>query len=245
MPLHLCTSVPPVNRYSAMFRDEPYVLLIASLPYLTSLFAPKQPPLSRRQLDRRLRLLSDEDAETLRRIEALIAWDQLPLGRTDEDLVAEVDSCLASLTEPTLRSIVLHRFELRTVLAALRRRHRGAGAPSAGSVWGVGRWTEMIRRNWSDGDFGLGRVYPWLPEARHLLEQDETVALERLLMTQVWADLDRQGLTHAFDLPAVVLYVLRWHLVVRWSRTDAAPAMERFDALLDQGFDDSMLPFAA
>lgn len=228
-----------------MLTDEPYIMLMASLPYQASLFAAKQPPLSRRQLDRRLRLLSDPDARTLRRIEELVAWEHLPLGKSDADIAGEVGRALDELEDPTLRELVLRRFELRTIVAALRRRKGQRGAPGARETWGVGRWTGMIRRYWSDADFRLGRVFPWLAEARHLLEQEDTVALERLLMAQVWEDLNRIGQNHAFDLPAVVIYVLRWHLVARWTRYEGDPAIERFDAMLDQGLDESVLPFAA
>jgi len=227
-----------------MFQDQPYIMLMASLPYQASLFAAKQPPLSRRQLDRRLKLLSDADARTLSRIETLIAWERLPLGKADAEIAEEVHRALATFEQETVRELVLRRFELRTVVAALRRR-RSREPPGSGETWGVGRWTEMIRRYWSDADFRLGRVLPWLPEARRLLEHDDTVGLERLLMGQVWEDLNRIGQNHAFDLPAVVIYVLRWHLVARWSRYEAEPAMERFDAMLNEGFDDSVVPFAA
>ncbi|MFC6669187.1 hypothetical protein [Marinobacterium aestuariivivens] len=75
----------------------------------------------------------------------------------------------------------------------------------------------------------------WLRQAEQLLADDDPVGLERLLLQQVWQQLDRAGQDHWFDFVAVVVYVLRWNLIDRWVGYSAEIAARRFDSLVDSG----------
>ena len=58
------------------------------------------------------------------------------------------------MTDPGLRRFVEFWMELRTVLAALRRKKRGLGAPSRDETWGIdpqALWIERHRTVVSDG----------------------------------------------------------------------------------------------
>jgi Protein of unknown function (DUF2764) len=210
-----------------------YVMLMSSLPSPESLFLAKQPPLSRLKLDQRLRMLEPEDAETLRLVQDALQWDRLPMSLAEDEVVARVQDTLARIDNEVLRQIIEERLEIRTSVAALRRRRRGEGPPGPGIRWGIGRWVGHITRNSTDPGFRLDRVFPWLREADRLMKAGETMTLERLLLQQSWKRLVRQSGEHEFDFEAVVIYVLKWNIVDRWGRYNGEAAMRRFEDLID------------
>jgi hypothetical protein len=221
-------------------RADRYVMLISSLPHLGQLFRAKERPLTRLQLERRLRLLDPEDASTLRRIENTLRWAVLAPGTGDRAQAERGRAVVGALAEPTLREAVARRLEARTLVAALRRRRDGLGAPADPTDVGYHRHADELVRHWDKRAFGLARQAPWVGEAQDHLEAGDSDALERLLLRQAWDDLERLGRGHAFDFPAVVVYVLKWDLMDRWMRYDGAAARARFDrmaaaALADYG----------
>ena len=213
---------------------ERYITLMASLPYIGQLFAVKQTPLSRLKLERRLQMLEHDDAVLLRRIEALLDWAQLPMDRSDAEIIAQAQRLLSWLDNALLRDIVAFRLELRTVMAALRRRKRGEGVPRS-KPWGYGRWVDQIQRYWTEPGFRLEGVFPWITDAHRLLQADDSVGLERLLTGVIWDELGRAAEGHYFDLEAVVTYVLRWNVVERWTDYNGEAAVKRFTKLVDAG----------
>lgn len=212
-----------------------YVMLISSLPSPEALFLAKQPPLSRLKLDARLRVLSPEDAETLRLVEDALDWRQLPIAASEQDVIDRGRTALSRIDNENLQLIVRDRLEIRTCVSALRRRSRGEGPPPADTPWGFGRWVGHITRNWTDPDFRLGGVFPWLREADRLMRADDTVALERLILEQAYRRLQRQAGEHEFDFEAVVRYVLKWNIVDRWGRYNSEAAARRFEKLAEAG----------
>jgi hypothetical protein len=215
-----------------------YAMLISSLPYHGSLFGAKRAPLSRIRLHQRERLLDERDGECLRVVVDLLEWSRHGMGRRDEDIVARAKAALPKLENPFARDLIVWRLQLRTAVAALRRRHRGEAAPSAYDRWGYGRWLPHIHRHWSEPHFRLERVYPWLAEARRFLEAGETLALERLLLNAVWQHLDRLADGHHFDFEAVLIYVSRWDLIARWTSYRGDEAGVRFEEMVEEGLKD-------
>ena len=63
-----------------------YYTLVASLPRLRHFESAEWLPLSRRQLDERLTMLTPEDALQLRLAENLVEWQRQPLTRTSEQV---------------------------------------------------------------------------------------------------------------------------------------------------------------
>jgi hypothetical protein len=220
---------------SAGLAVPPYVTLVASLPALDDPFIARQTPLSRLRLEVRLRALAPADRRLLEEILDLLAWRRLGRDETDAALAARARALLPRLPDPTLRRAVMHRMEMRTVVAALRRRARGEGPPPAGEVWGSGRWSGTIRRSWTDPALGVSHSFPWVREAAELLAREDTLGLERLLITEAWRTLGRLGVGHDFDLAAVVLYCLRFELVERRVTWDAGAAAGRFAELVAAG----------
>jgi len=212
-----------------------YIVLMASLPPLGSLFEAATPPISRLKLESRLGLLEAPDRHTLEQIAHLIAWPSQPLERTDAAFIAEAHRFLASNRNPTLRSLVTQRLDVRTIVAAFRRRRRGEALPPTGEVWGFGEWVGLIERNWSAPTFKLEVIFPWVRQAHDLLEKDDLIGFEKLQFSVVWAMLNRLGADHDFDFEALIIYLARWSLVSRWSCYKGEAAVARFRELVDAG----------
>lgn len=213
-----------------------YTMLMSSLPYLPSLFAVKETPLSRLQLNQRLGMLEPEDALTLRRIQAVMRWNGLSLESTDQQLVANFEHLIVQLDgHRALQEVIKTRFELLTILAALRRRHSGKLPPARGVRWGYERWVSHIERHWTEPGFRLERAFPWILDATRYLEDHDPVGLERLLMTTAWRHLGRASEGHYFDFEAVVIYALHFALIEYWSGWDERTSKARFQKLLEAG----------
>lgn len=217
-----------------------YAMLLSSLPYHGPLFGAKQTPLSRIRLDQRLRLLDPEDAACLSTLQQTLDWSKQDPELSDRDAVRTARQRLETIQHPFARDLAVWRLELRTLIAALRRRHRGEPAPQDDS-WGLGRWLGRIRRNWDEPAFRLEGAFPWLTEAARHVAGGHALALERLVLGAVWSHLERIGEGHHFDFEAVTLYVMRWDLIARWTSYEAEAAERRFDALVDEALSDSEL----
>jgi hypothetical protein len=218
-----------------MRAENRYAMLISSLPYHGELFGARQTPLSRIRLQQRLSLLEPADAACLRVVADLLDWTRPGMERRDAELIARARAELPGLENAFVRELVVWRLELRTLVAALRRRQRGHAAPAGQDRWGYGRWLAQLRRHWTEPHFRLERAFPWLPEARTLLEAGDALGLERLLLRVVWDHLERLADGHHFDFEAVLLYTQRWELVARWTAQSGAAAVERFDEMVEAG----------
>ena len=220
-----------------MTSRERYVMLMASLPSIRFL-ADKALPINQARLGERLKLLEPEDRDELLGIASIISWNRIDTGDDDAAFVARAERTIASIRDPALRDAVLERLEIRTVVAALRRRASGEDAPPASLAWGIGRPVDTIRRNWTAPDFGLARVYPWVGQAKEKLDQGDAASLERLILDVTWAATARREFGHDFDLEAVAFYLMRWQLADRWARYDADAAALRFRGLLSAALSD-------
>ncbi|NEX17917.1 MAG: hypothetical protein C1943_15180 [Halochromatium sp.] len=218
-----------------MAPSDRYLTLLTSLPAHGPLFGATQTPLSRIRLEMRLRWLEPQDADDLAMLETLIAWKDQRFEIDDEAVVRQAEQGVTAINNDFARDLASWRLEMRTLVAALRLRHAGGAAPSERRRWGYGRWVPVIRRYWGEPHFRLERVFPWLPEAKRLLERGDALGLERLLLGTVWTHLERISADHYFDFEALVTYVTCWDLVARWTRYDADAALSRFDRLVGEG----------
>jgi hypothetical protein len=218
-------------------------MLLSSLPALPHFRRAKALPIGAERLRARLGMLAPEDAETL-----ILAWDLVRWRRgtsvvTDAELVERYarlgDSPRAHLVE----ECVGPRLEIATVLAALRRRRDGEAAPPP-VPWGVAPLALTISRRWTHPDFGLAQRLPWLPKARALLEQGDFLALEELVATIAWEQLEGIERRHAYALQSVIVYLLKWEILDRWLSMNPAHAASRFDTLLEQVLHDELAAIA-
>ncbi|MGD8909425.1 MAG: hypothetical protein PVF13_01065 [Chromatiales bacterium] len=218
-----------------MERATRYVMLITSLPYHGPLFGAHQTPLSRLRLSYRLKILDETDIQALRDLSSVLEWIHQSMSVTDAELIARAKRFEETWGTGFAYDIMRFRMELRTLYTALRRRRRGETKPPAGQPWGYGRWVRHIEHYWNEPGFRLQQVYPWINEAERLVETRDSLGLERLLLGFVWGYLTRISVGHEFDFEAVVIYVMRWDLIARWSSYDGARAVQRFDSLVDTG----------
>jgi hypothetical protein len=218
-----------------MTASSPYIMLMASLPPLGDLFGQNQTPLTEIQLRHRLRFLTVQDSKTLSQIEQLVRRSKQPAEWTDAQIVESAKALLDHLSSNTLKQAVEFVVNLRTIVAALRRRKLGENSPPKQSDWGYSPWIQRIERHWTEPDFGLGTVVPWVSKARRLWDDDDSVELERLILVESWKQFGRLSNGHYFDFAAVVLYVLRWSLINRRVNYDRETAQKRFNSLIDDG----------
>src|SRR5260370_27805253 len=160
-----------------MTASSPYIMLMASLPPLGDLFGQNQTPLTEIQLRHRLRYLTDQDSKTLSQIEQLVRRSKQPAEWTDAQIVGSTKTLLDHLRSNTLKQAVEFVVNLRTIVAALRRRKLGENSPPKRSDWGYSPWIQRIERHWTEADFGVGLTEHWLPEARPLCDNHESAKL--------------------------------------------------------------------
>lgn len=215
-----------------------YYTLIASLPALPYFERARRLPINRERLEGRLSMLAADDRETVRLAVDFLEWQRQPFARTDAEIVARYRRITESVADPALSAMIGFRIELRTAVAALRRRHAGRPPPRPGEPWGAGRFVDHIVRHWAEPDFRLAPVFPWLSEARQKLEEEDRVGLQTLLMSVVWQHLSRLGEDPPFAFDALLVYIFKWDIVRRWLTYDEAQAAERFEQLLTEATGD-------
>ena len=224
---------------------DQYVTLITSLPpHIPKLYATRQTPISRIKLEERLQMLEPDHAQDLAVIENLVHWDRMAIATTDEQMLLRGIETMQHLNNAFIKDIICWRLEERTAVAALRRRGLGLNAPTEGVRWGFGRWVRQIESHWHEPAFALEKSLPWLPEAHRLLTEKKYLAMERLLLSLVWDYYGRAVAGHYFDFEAVVVYVLRWNVIERWSRYNSEVAAHRLDVMVESGLDEYKAIFA-
>ena len=228
-----------------MASADRYYMLVASLPYLPPLFAANKPPMSRERLEGRLDMLEDEDRNELTAIEDLMRFARISLDTSDRDVIEGADRVISSLRSETLRQVAIWRMEIRTTVAALRRRAAGSSPAKTSEPWGYGRWVGHIERNWTRPDFGLAHAVPYVVRFQQLIEQRDALQMERVLLDTVYRELARVRDQHHFDFESVALYVLMWDIIARWTGYDKERAQERFDLLVGEGMGEYSDLFAA
>ncbi|WP_026973363.1 DUF2764 family protein [Aliagarivorans marinus] len=213
--------------------DKAYHSLLASLPHIDSLFDSKQTPISRFQLERRLSALNFDERALLDDIEKLMHWDNEEKEQMGEaELIRHTNRILGRVNSPALKELINWRLDMRTAIAALRRKRAGQKAPSE-PQWSFGTRYEFIRRNWNVPYFNLQHTFPWLPDIARAMEEGQSFEAEKILLGAVWQHLTTMASKQRFSFEAVVIYVLRWNLVLRWTTYDREQAIVRFDQLVE------------
>ncbi len=212
-----------------------YTLLMTSLPsHKYALFDETHTPLSRIQLDKRLAFLDESDAAALLKIEGLLHWSHIK-NEIDSTFVNETLSSIASIDNDFIKNIIVWRLELRIILAALRMRNQGVKHAAEKKLFGFDSWHFFISNYWHEADFGLSKKLPWVAKVNTLLLAKKSLQLDALLLNVIWKHYQRQSLGHYFDFEAVIIYVLRWDIISRWSGNNKTVAVKRFNHLLDSG----------
>ena len=217
--------------------ENAYYTLLTSLPHVDSLFNSRITPISRFQLDRRLSMLDTAAQQKLITIENLLHWDHLGDDVDEKLLIRQAERARSTLGSQALNDLIDWRLDMRTVVAALRRKHAGQQAPTE-SKWSYGTRYAYIRNHWNSGTLGLSGAFPWIAKVNDCLRHGECVALEKILLQAVWDHLNHMSMKHTHDFEAVVIYVLRWNLVARWTAYDTEKARIRFRSLIESSLGD-------
>jgi hypothetical protein len=183
-------------------------------------------------------MLLPDDAELVERAMESLAWFRQPATRSDEEMVANYERLAAIVKERGLWHVFELHINLRTIMAALRRRHSGLTAPTSGEHWGLGPLVGHIERHWDEPDFKLSGVYPWIPQVREHLKKGAALDLERFVMGLVWDRFDRQVPDKPFGIEALVGYFVKWGILQQWLTYDRAHAQERFEELVAEVTDE-------
>lgn len=221
-----------------------YVTLITSLPYLGDLFDMRVPPISRLQLDKRLSMLNADDQALLLMIENLLQWDHLEdvLGESGQDelLIKAADELLLCLTSDstlnTVVNVVRNRLDMRSIVAALRYREGGDDIADSRGRWSYGHFDDHIRRHWELPTFALDLRFSWIKSVQSSMSKNHVYDVEKTLLSVSWKSISLAQQEHTFDFVAVVLYVLKWNIAMRWQSYDHDGAFESFTKLVDDSF---------
>lgn len=212
-------------------RSNSYHMLISSLPALPPRFEVDRLPITLERLQARLRMLEAEDAEAINRMLDVLAWNRQVVEATDAAVVKRYGDLMREVTNPLVREVLGVGIDVRMIVAALRRRRRGLGAP----VVGLGQWFGHIRRHFNQPDFGLGHVFPWLLPFDQLLEHEDVLTLYRKMLGETWAYVRRRMQDYdSFSFEEVVLYIARWDIIRHWQQLEAERGRAVFEALVTE-----------
>lgn len=227
---------------------DQYLTLLSGLPANISLFSAKKTPVSRLKLEQKLVTLEPQHQRLLTDIESVLQWGYLsPQMKHDQNKanapqpVQRIKKVLAAVTDPSLNTLVRDKLDFRSLVGALRHRHDDPANVLSGN-WTVSRFKHNIETHWQEPYFRLEHACPWLVQAKQYIENDEPLLLEKLLLKTAWQHLSRPpcgavvgAAGQEFSFYAVVIYVLKWNIVERWTRYDSKAASQRFQQLIQSG----------
>lgn len=208
-----------------------YYTVVAGLPRLRRFDQAERLPISRERLGRRVAGLEPDDARDLH--VAWVVFDSPYDPTADEEVAAHWWRLVRDVGSPAVRCYLAGLIDRRALVAALRRRQAGAGAPAAAAL-GAAASAWSIRHRFAEPEFGLGAVHPWLTRVRESLEEEDAIGAQRALAEVEWSLLAAMADAHRFRLEEVVAYVLEWELTRSWVTKDAAAATRVFQQLIEE-----------
>jgi hypothetical protein len=213
-----------------MAHNTTYYTLIGSLPALPRHFEEaERVPISRLGLAERLKMLEPHDAKVIEEMADFLAWERQPLERTDEDVGRRFNQFMAAVDDQFAQDLIRHVVNVRSIIAAIRCRRMKLDPPG-----GVEPLASHIAGNWNHADFRLGSRYPWIGEVDAQLNSEAPFDLERTILNIGWRYTRQLADQFQFSFEAVVLYLIRWEMVYRWTQRNAAAGQEKFEQLVSE-----------
>lgn len=207
-----------------------YPMVLAALPRHSDLFIAKRPPVTRLGLERRLRMLPLEDQAEIAAIEEVLDWKRARIHGEEAEALAWAKAVITRVRSAAVAELLADRIDFRAIMAALRRRARGEASPGNELAWPRGELGARIRRHWREADFRIGSGHAWVRRVEPLMRAGETLAVERTLFAEAWRRLARAALFYPQGYEAIVIYVMRWSLIHRWTQYRSDAAATRFDS---------------
>ena len=214
-----------------MSPNTAYYTLIGSLPALPRHFEQaERVPISLLQLDERLKMLEPRDAEVIDEMGDFLEWERQPLERTNEEVVRHYQQFMETVENRFARELIQFAMTARTIVAGLRCRRLGLDPPV-----GIEPAAAHIARHWTHPNFRLGGRYPWIAAVDAQLSGDAPFDFARSQLEITWTHTGRLAQQHdPFSFEAVVLYLIRWEVVYRWTRWDATAGQQKFQQLVSE-----------
>ena len=207
-----------------------YYTLVGSLPALPRHFEEaERVPISKLRLTERLRMLEPDDAKVITEVANFLAWERQPLERTDKDVIARFKQFMATVDNQFARDLIRYSLSVRSIIAALRCRRLGLDPPG-----GIEPLASRIARGWSHPDFRLGNEYSWIGGVDAKLNSSAPFDVERELLNITWRRAGQLTDRFHFVFETVVLYLIRWGIVYRWTQRNAEAGEQKFEQLVSE-----------
>ncbi|CDZ78968.1 hypothetical protein BN59_03283 [Legionella massiliensis] len=207
-----------------------FYMVASALPRMPASFKVEAPPISRIQLEKRLKLLPAENLALAYALEYLL-WQSWFMPQKSFSSTKEAYIKLLKTDSPFIHKTVHWFMDLRSLFAALRLRKEKKAPPANPQECWLSHWNHQLIQHWDEPDFGLKGVYPWLSKVASDLEKEDTSAVEEFLLDYIWHYLSIIELRHYFDFEALMIYLLRWNLIHYWSKFNSNLA-DNFDELV-------------
>ena len=206
-----------------------YYTFVASLPKLPSLYDAGPIPITASTLRHRMSMLGGDDRHVFNQLSDFFRWDRQPIQRSDAEVIAIHRRLIHEIGNPLVSRVVEHRFEMRTLVAAVRCQRAGAPPPELPDL-PASRW---IRRHWGLPTFRSSVRYPWLSGFCDALDAEQPEQAQRELFNELWNVWSRLDERYHFSFESIVLYLARWELLHRWASQNAERGKQRFMDLVN------------
>jgi hypothetical protein len=193
-------------------------------------FKIQETPISRLQLEKRLKLLPVDKYTLAFTVESLI-WTSWFMPQQSVTDLRNVFQSVIDTQSIFLRDTLMWFFDLRSILAALRMRNEKKEPPENPQECWITRWNHKLLKNWNELDFGLKSIYPWLPKVAADIAKKDTAAVEQFLLSYIWKYLSILETGHYFDFEAIIIYLLRWNIIHYWSQFNKINALNQLNEL--------------
>lgn len=221
------------------FGDESTMTFMASIPGFTKqLDQAVVLPITPLQLDARLSILED-NADFVRNFEkAMFGFS----SASDIEFLKNAKDALNAAEQLSETTVAATRFliEQRLLTGLIRLSLLDKGLPDNFEAWidylpdgayGIAKSNSKAR------GFGLCVYGPHLMKLVEHLEKDEAILAEELTLKYKWRVISDMAFSTTFNMEAVMLYVMKWHIMREWlaRRPDESVAM--INAEIDKIFE--------
>lgn len=210
-----------------------YVDLITSLPHHGDLFSSKETSISKIRLDIFLKLLSKEDMKTLLEFEDIINAHHKYNDISDQLFFDKINDFFSKTTNNFIKEILVKRIEITIIIGLLRKKILKKEIQFAKSELFF-PFMSYLKSHSELPDFGLSGKYKWIIQLNNLIEENNSVAAERILLAYSWEYLSRISYQYEFSFEAIILYVTRWNIVNRWTIYDSEEAKARLNSITNK-----------
>lgn len=221
------------------------ITFAASLPcFHASLETAKFLPITAVKLNERLDMLG-KDANLVRHFECVL------FGYTSENddiFLDRAEKLLELAGKISKRTCEASRFfiQKRLLIALVRSRLRGNGVPESFERWKkflTKEIYERIEENKNDPDFGLARLLPFMPKLREHLEKEEIIESAWLVLKWQWDYISDLNFDAGFDMEAILLYVMKWHVMRLWLTHKPEESLEMINKEIDRIFENTEIDY--